>query len=160
MSDDVDDGRHDFDFLHGKWQITNQRLKERLTGCQDWLEFPAEMETRPILQGLGNYDIMRTTFNRKPFEGLSLRLFSPEARKWSIYWADSVSAVLQPAVVGHFQDDTGIFFCDDQHLGQPVRCCFTWSEITEKTARWEQAFSVDNEQTWETNWVMLFSRVA
>ena len=30
--------------------------------------------------------------------------------------------------------------------------------ISASTARWEQAFSVDGERTWVTNWVMEFAR--
>ncbi len=30
------EGRHDFDFLHGRWRVRNVRLKERLAGCEEW----------------------------------------------------------------------------------------------------------------------------
>jgi hypothetical protein len=53
----------------------------------------------------------------------------------------------------------GRFYADDQHEGRPVRCRFIWSDISATTARWEQAFSVDGEQTWETNWIMTSTRV-
>ena len=52
------------------------------------------------------------------------------------------------------------FYADDQHEGRPVRCRFIWSDISATTARWEQAFSVDGEQTWETNWIMDFTRAS
>jgi hypothetical protein len=32
------------------------------------------------------------------------------------------------------------------------------ADITPDSARWEQAFSVDGEQTWVTNWIMEFTR--
>jgi hypothetical protein len=35
---------------------------------------------------------------------------------------------------------------------------FLWSGVTTPTPRWEQAFSTDNGQAWETNWVMDFTR--
>jgi hypothetical protein len=39
-----------------------------------------------------------------------------------------------------------------------VRTRYTWSQITPKSARWEQAFSYDAGKTWDTNWVMEFRR--
>lgn len=41
-----------FDFLVGKWSVLNKRLKERLKGSNEWTEFPAEMESKTILNGL------------------------------------------------------------------------------------------------------------
>ena len=43
---------------------------------------------------------------------------------------------------------------------KPVRASYRWSEVTESSARWEQAFSADDGQTWETNWVMEWTRRA
>ena len=34
---------------------------------------------------------------------------------------------------------------------------FIWSGVTTQTPRWEQAFSDDSGETWETNWVMDFT---
>lgn len=30
------DGRHDFNFITGRWLVGNKRLKKRLAGCTDW----------------------------------------------------------------------------------------------------------------------------
>ena len=48
---------------------------------------------------------------------------------------------------------------EDEHNGQPVQVQFRWSRVTLTSARWEQAFSADCGLTWETNWVMSFTRV-
>ena len=50
------DGRTDFDFLIGSWNIQNRRLKERLKGCTEWEEFEGTGKVRHILGGLGNLD--------------------------------------------------------------------------------------------------------
>ena len=61
-------------------------------------------------------------------------------------------------MVGAFRDGVGTFFADDVWKGKPIRVRFVWSQITAKSARWEQAFSDDAGKTWETNWVMEFKR--
>ena len=42
--------------------------------------------------------------------------------------------------------------------GRDITVRYKWSGITATTARWEQAFSPDNGQTWETNWTADFTR--
>jgi hypothetical protein len=37
---------------------------------------------------------------------------------------------------------------------------FVWSNITDTTCRWEQAFSPDGGETWEVNWIMESTRIA
>lgn len=65
---------------------------------------------------------------------------------------------LFPPVIGRFTDGRGEFYGDDTHDGKDVRVRYVWSGISATTARWEQAFSVDGEKTWVTNWVMDFTR--
>ena len=42
--------------------------------------------------------------------------------------------------------------------GADIAVRFIWSDITPRSARWEQAFSPDDGNTWETNWIMEFTR--
>jgi hypothetical protein len=37
------DGRNDFDFLIGAWKVHHRRLKERLKGSTQWVEFESKM---------------------------------------------------------------------------------------------------------------------
>lgn len=81
---------HDFDFLHGRWRVSHRRLRERLTGCDEWLSLTGTAEVWPVLQGFGNFD--RLTFDSQEHEGVTLRLFDRAARVWTIHWADSAPA--------------------------------------------------------------------
>lgn len=155
---DVPPGQHGFDFLFGTWAITNRRLTSRLTSSTDWEEFPATGACRPILGGIGNVDSFSARRDGRDFEGGSYRIYNAAADEWSIYWADNVTATLQPPVRGRFQDGDGEFFGQDEHEGIPVLVRFRWTEITPESARWEQAFSIDDGATWEVNWIMSFTR--
>jgi len=148
----------DFDFWLGEWNVHNRRLRERLVGSDEWEEFEAASRAWQILDGHGNEDEFRTRHDRG-FVGLSFRFFDPTTRQWSIYWADSRRpGLLDPPVLGSFSGDGGVFEGDDTFDGRPIRVCFTWSGVTTPTPRWEQAFSDDGGQTWETNWIMEFTR--
>lgn len=152
----------DFDFLFGSWTIRNRFLDGRLRGSTTWIEFDARSEVQPLLDGLGNLDRYTAARDGSTIEGLTLRLFNPVTGDWSIYWADTVRAgVLQPPMVGRFVDGVGLFFGDEELDGKPVRCRFVWTAgAGGGSPRWEQAFSEDGGNTWETNWIMTFTRDA
>src|SRR4029079_10446929 len=80
---------HDFDFFEGKWNLHNKKLKSRLNNCTEWIEFHSTQEMYRVLNGIGNIDNFLTTFDGEPFEGMTVRLFNPKTKLWSIYWADS-----------------------------------------------------------------------
>jgi hypothetical protein len=91
--------------------------------------------------------------------GASLRLYDPATASWSIRWLDSRRpGQITPPVVGGFANGIGIFYGDDRFGDRPIRVRFIWSRITRGAARWEQAFSLDEGNNWETNWFMDFTR--
>jgi hypothetical protein len=148
---------NDFDFLVGTWNVTNRRLVKPLAGSDEWDEFPGRTTSTRHFGGAANFDEIE--FPTKGFSGLTLRVHNPGTRLWSIYWSSSARGVLDlPPMVGRFDGDRGEFYADDTHEGTPVRCRFIWTVRGPDSCRWEQAFSVDGEQTWETNWTMDFTR--
>jgi hypothetical protein len=148
----------DFDFWFGSWDVRNRWLRRRLAGADDWEAFDATVVARPLLDGMGNEDEFRTD-HAGGFVGMSFRFFDPERRRWSIYWADSRRpGELDPPVFGTFSGDVGVFEGEDVHKGRPILARFTWSGVTTPAPRWEQAFSDDGGRTWETNWIMEFTR--
>lgn len=153
------DGRHDFDFYHGRWQVKNRRLAKRLVGSDDWIEFDATDECRPVLGGLGSVDRYLTAWGGG-IEGFALRLYQPATRLWQVYWASDRDGVLEAPLSGGFRDGIGVFHGLEAHEGRMLPSRATWSEITGDSVRWEQALSADEGRSWETNWVMWMTRQA
>lgn len=152
------DGRHDFDFYHGRWRVENRRLAQRLAGSDDWIEFEATDECRPVLGGLGSVDRYRTDWNGG-IEGFALRLYRPQTGQWHVYWASDRDGVLEPPLVGGFRDGVGLFEGLEAHQGRMLRARATWSRIRADSVHWEQALSPDDGRSWETNWVMRMTRI-
>lgn len=153
------DGRNDFDFLIGTWQVHHRTLKKRLNASTEWNQFEGDMVSRKILNGLGILDENLIHTKTGPVQAIALRLFNPVSKEWNIYWSTDQTGTLDVPVIGGFQDGRGDFYSQEIFEGRHIYCRFIWSKITANSAQWEQAFSEDGAKTWETNWIMEFERL-
>lgn len=150
---------HDFDFFFGDWDVAHRRRRDFLDPASGWEEFGATSHCRSLFGGAANIDELRVP--GQGWTALTLRLFDPVTRQWSLNWATERTGRLFPPVNGAFEKDGyGEFFGADTHDGKDVRVRFVWSGISPTTAHWEQAFSLDEGRTWLTNWTMAFTRRA
>jgi hypothetical protein len=151
-------GMNDFDFLVGTWQSTQTKMVKPLSGNDEWVTSHGTMRNYRLFDGAANVDeVDEPGFG---FKGISLRLQDPETGDWSIYWVNSRDGKLAlPPTVGRFDEHgVGEFFSEEDYDGRPIRVRYRWSDITETSAHWEQAFSTDGGETWETNWRADFKR--
>ena len=147
-------GARDFDFLIGRWSVRHRKLRERLRGSDEWFEFPGTLHVVPILGGLGNVDDNELFDPDGEYVATSLRVFRPADGKWSVYWIDGIDT----PCIGVFAGKVGKFYADDEFEGRSIKLRFTYRDISPMEACWDQAFSADGGQSWETNWVMEFTR--
>lgn len=149
----------DFDFVIGDWHVRHRRLKQRLVDCREWDEFEGEMSTCKILGGFGNIEDNRLAFPEGEFRAVALRSFDAASGKWSIWWLDGrFPGRIDVPVVGEFKHGVGTFLASDSFDGRAITVRFLWSQSNPDALRWEQAFSTDEGQSWETNWTMDFMR--
>lgn len=155
--------KSDFDFLAGKWTMDNRRLKSRLSNCTEWIEYKSSDENfGPMLNGISNIDLYKTSYNQvnnTPYEGITLRLFNPQTRLWSLYWVDSNLGTMDPPVVGSFEGKVGTFYCKDIFKGKQILVMFKWDKTDPENPVWSQAFSEDNGKTWEMNMTNVSHRI-
>ena len=148
-----------FDFEFGRWRVRHRRLRHRLAGSDDWEEFTGESETRPVLGGAGNIEDNLLRQSGGDYRAIAIRAFDPGAELWAIWWLDARSPhTLDVPVKGRFDGGRGEFLAEDSFEGRPIRVRFLWLDTTTPAPRWEQAFSADAGESWETNWVMEFTR--
>ena len=156
----VTDHAHDFDFLIGKWNVRHHRLKERLAGSHEWVDFDGTSQLWMTMNGHGTIDDNYLALPSGPYRAVGIRAYDPKTQAWAIWWLDERQPrEIEPPVFGNFQNGVGTFEGDDTFNGKPIKVRFMWSKITANTAQWEQAFSPDGGKTWETNWVMQLTRV-
>lgn len=154
--------RTDFDFVLGRWNVRNRRRRSgQDASTAEWDEFDSTGEHRPLLGGGGNIEEYETA--ELPgvgvFHGMALRLHDPGSDLWRIWWSSSAApGRLDAPLVGRFDGTQGRFTGRDTVDGQEVAVRFIWDDLGDGHARWQQAFSHDGGQTWDTNWVMEMTR--
>jgi hypothetical protein len=155
-------GLHDFDRMVGRWNAHHRRLKERLAGSHEWVEFDGTSNFFKLMDGYANTDDNVFKMPSGEYRGVTLRAYDPRTGAWAIWWLDGRNPFgeLDPPVKGHFVNGVGTFYADDTLRGKPIRMRFIWSKINGTSAHWEQAFSPDGGKTWETNWYTDFRRAS
>ena len=88
----------------------------------------------------------------------SLRLYNPEARQWSLNFANVSNGMLTMPSVGEFKDGRGEFYNQDTFNGRAILVRFVITKITDNSYRFEQSFSNDFGKTWEANWIAIDTR--
>jgi hypothetical protein len=153
------DGQHDFDFEVGKWKTHLRRLLHPLTGSTTWVEYEGATLVRKVWNGRANLVELDVTGPAGRIEALSLRLYNPDSRQWSLNFANSKGGTLGQPTIGEFKNGRGEFFDQETFNGRAILVRFVISDITANSCRFEQAFSDDGGKTWEVNWIATDTRV-
>jgi len=153
------DGQRDFDWEIGSWRTSVRVLAEPLSESADeWLEFAGTSVVRPLMDRRANVVELKVSGASGRIEGMNLRLYEPQAQRWSLTFVNIRNGLLTPAVFGGFRDGVGEFYGDDQLDGRPIKVRFLIFRQGADKARFEQAFSGDGGTTWETNWIAVDRR--
>jgi hypothetical protein len=153
------DRQHDFDFELGSWKIHLKRLVHPLTGSTTWIEFDGTTVTRKVWDGRAQIEEFETNGAAGRVEGLTLRLYRPEAHQWYLYWANGKDGILGQPTIGEFKNGVGEFYDQEPYNGRAILVRYVWSRITPNSAHFEQSFSDDGGKTWEVNWITDQTRV-
>lgn len=159
-SSTIADGQRDFDWEVGTWRSSVQVLADPLSESPDeWLEFTGTSTVRPLMDRRANVVEFEVSGPAGRIEALNLRLYEPQAQRWSLTFVSMRDGLLTPAVRGGFRDGVGEFYGDDQLGDRPIKVRFLITRVSQDEARFEQAFSADGGTTWETNWIAVDHRI-
>jgi hypothetical protein len=153
------DGQGDFDFEIGTWKTHLRRLQRPLTGSTTWIEYDGTTVVRKIWNGRANLVELDVNGPAGHIEALSLRLYNPESRQWSLNFASGGGGTMAVPSVGEFRNGRGEFYNQETLSGRAILVRFVISDITPNSCRFEQSFSDDGGKTWELNWIAVDTRV-
>lgn len=151
-------GASDFDCEIGAWTTHLRRLRSPLSNSTEWIEYEGTSLVRPVLNGRANLVELSVAGGAGRIEGASWRLYNPEARQWSLNFANARDGLLTPPLYGAFANGRGEFYGADTLNGRAILVRFVISDITANSARFEQAFSADGGKSWEVNWIAVDTR--
>jgi hypothetical protein len=156
----AEDGQRDFDWEIGTWRTDVRVLADPLSDTEDeWLRFAGTSVVRPLSDRRANVVELDVAGPAGRIEGLNMRLYEPQARRWSLTFVNLRDGLLTPSVYGGFHHGTGEFVGDDRLGGRPIKVRFLIFRQGPDKARFEQAFSGDDGATWETNWIAVDRRI-
>src|SRR5262245_49243893 len=153
------DGSHDFDFEIGTWKTDLRRLRHPLSGDTTWVHYEGTSVIRKVWDGRANLVELVVQGPAGRIEGLSLRLYNPETRKWSLNFASSATGTLSVPSIGEFKNGRGEFYDEEEFGGRTILVRGVFSDVTTSSYRFEQSFSEDGGKTWETNWIAIDTRI-
>jgi len=81
--------QHDFDFEIGTWRTHLTRLVRPLTGSRTWVSYEGTTVVRKVWEGRANLVELEVDGPAGHLEGLSLRLYNPDSRQWSLNFSNS-----------------------------------------------------------------------
>ena len=153
------DGQHDFDFEIGTWKTHLRRRLHPLSGTNEWVAYDGTSVVRKVWGGRANLIELEVDGSGGHIEGASWRLYNPDARQWSLNFANSKIGVLTTPTIGEFKNGRGEFYASDTLNGRAILVRFIISNITRDSCHFEQAFSDDGGKTWELNWIAQDTRL-
>lgn len=153
------DGQHDFDFNFGTWKTHMTRLLHPLTGSTNWTEYDGMSFVCKVWNGHASIFELEVDGPTGHNEGVGLRLYNSESHHWNLNWTNSSQGMLTQPMIGEFKNGYGEFFDLENFNGRSIFARSGFYDITPTSARFERAFSADGGKTWETNWIMTFTKV-
>ena len=154
------DGSRDFDWEFGTWTTSLRYLANPLSPEPDrWVEYRGTSLVRAAMDGQANLVELDVAGSAGRIRGLSLRLYNPQTRQWSLNFASMRSGQLTAPVYGSFDAaGRGLFYGQDNVDGRVVLVRFVITPEGRDTTRFVQSFSADAGASWEDNWIAVDQR--
>lgn len=150
------DGKHDFDFAFGTFRTHIMTMRR---GTSKWVSIDGVVTTRKVWNGKANLEEIEARTPTGQFEGLTLRMYDPQAKQWNLYFANSRDGQIAEPLTGQFANGRGEFYSQELIAGKATFVRNVYFDATPTSYRFEQAFSNDAGKTWQPNFIAALTRV-
>ena len=143
------DGAHDFDFDLGVWKTDIVRRVHPLTGSQETVHMTGTVKISKLWNGKAQVEEIEADGPKgSHWEGMTVFLYDPKARQWSMNFASGSVGKMTPPMVGSFQDGSIQLYGSDTFDGRPVKIRAVWSDFKPTSHTYREFVSADGGATW------------
>jgi hypothetical protein len=153
------DGQHDFDFNVGTWKTHIKRILDPLSGASHFVELNGTVTVRKVWDGRAKLEEIEADGPNGHWQGMTLFLYNPEAHQWSQTFVNSGSGVLNPPLIGEFNEGRGELFASDTFQDRTILVRGVWSNIQPNSHHFEESYSEDGGKTWAPAFVAELRRL-
>jgi hypothetical protein len=143
------DGAHDFDFDLGVWKTHITRRLHPLTGSDETMQLTGTVTVRKVWDGRAQLEEIEADGPKGHWEGITVFLYDPQARQWSMNFANSSAGKFTVPMIGGFENGRGELIAQDTLDGRSILVRAVWSNITPTSHTYQESYSVDGGRTWE-----------
>jgi hypothetical protein len=142
------DGQHDFDFDLGVWRTDIMRRLHPLSGSDETMHMTGTVTVRKLWDGRAQVEEIVADGPKGRWEGMTVFLYDPEARQWSMNFASSSVGKMTPPMIGSFQNGRIQLIGTDTFDGRAVMIRAVWSDFTPTSHTYQESVSGDGGTTW------------
>jgi hypothetical protein len=147
-ADTARDGKNDFDFDIGVWHTHIRRVLDPFSGSANAVELNGTVTVRKVWDGRAQLEEIEADGPKGHWEGMTLFLYNPQSRQWSMNFINSKIATLNAPLIGTFKDGRGELFSQDTYHDKFILVRGVWSGIAPDSHRYEESYSNDGGKTW------------
>jgi hypothetical protein len=150
---------NEFDTGIGTWRTSLKRLLKPLSGSSEWTEYEGTTIVTKVWGGKASLVELVADGPQGTIEALSMRLFNPASRQWSLNFSSARGGTMSIPAIGEFKNGKGEFYCQETYNEKAILLKFVIIIVTPDVWHYEQSFSADGGKTWEVNWIAEDTRI-
>ena len=145
------DGQHDFDFGEGTWHTHITRAPDPFGQPDVKMTLEGTVTSRKVWGGRAWLEEIEADGPKGHWEGMTLFLYNPATRQWSMNFLNSQVGVLgQPPLTGGFdKSGRGELISGDTFKDRAILVRGVWTKLSADVHDYEEDYSDDGGRTWK-----------